>query len=119
MYTAVTLPCEAGSSIVRVGRLSASCFCFGCIDLICVFVFFFFNDTATTEIYTLSLHDALPISPLDGRNSGQGDPDLIILGSWLAALGWRHRPWHEERGQERPHGHDDPRQPVEIGRAHV
>src|SRR2546422_8924688 len=28
---------------------------------------FFFNDTATTEIYTLSLHDALPISP-DHRN---------------------------------------------------
>src|SRR5690554_2926072 len=27
-----------------------------------VFVVFFFNDTATTEIYTLSLHDALPIS---------------------------------------------------------
>src|SRR6266536_3714350 len=28
----------------------------------CVFIFsFFFNDTATTEIYTLSLHDALPI----------------------------------------------------------
>src|SRR5256885_9564817 len=26
------------------------------------FYFFFFNDTATTEIYTLSLHDALPIS---------------------------------------------------------
>src|SRR5260370_37185325 len=33
--------------------------------------FFFFNDTATTEIYTLSLHDALPIShasaPLPGK----------------------------------------------------
>src|SRR5258707_11815470 len=28
----------------------------------CGRVFFFFNDTATTEIYTLSLHDALPIS---------------------------------------------------------
>src|SRR2546425_8712919 len=28
--------------------------------------FFFFNDTATTEIYTLSLHDALPISRPDG-----------------------------------------------------
>src|SRR5216683_8018484 len=27
------------------------------------FIIFFFNDTATTEIYTLSLHDALPISP--------------------------------------------------------
>ena len=32
--------------------------------LFCLFfcIFFFFNDTATTEIYTLSLHDALPIS---------------------------------------------------------
>ena len=29
----------------------------------CVLFFFFFNDTATTEIYTLSLHDALPIFP--------------------------------------------------------
>src|SRR2546430_11178217 len=28
------------------------------------FIFFFFNDTATTEIYTLSLHDALPIFAL-------------------------------------------------------
>src|SRR5438876_11848651 len=31
-----------------------------------IFFFFFFNDTATTEIYTLSLHDALPISLLGG-----------------------------------------------------
>src|SRR2546427_1637076 len=30
-------------------------------DRTCFFLFFFFNDTATTEIYTLSLHDALPI----------------------------------------------------------
>src|SRR5437868_14523134 len=29
--------------------------------LLCFFFFFFFNDPATTEIYTLSLHDALPI----------------------------------------------------------
>src|SRR2546427_12992455 len=29
--------------------------------------FFFFNDTATTEIYSLSLHDALPISGQEGR----------------------------------------------------
>src|SRR3712207_7559477 len=38
--------------------------------------FFFFNDTATTEIYTLSLHDALPISGeehLDGEG-GQQQP---------------------------------------------
>src|SRR2546425_745574 len=31
---------------------------------------FFFNDTATTEIYTLSLHDALPISVVDGIRVG-------------------------------------------------
>src|SRR2546422_8519953 len=38
--------------------------------LICLtFLFFFFNDTATTEIYTLSLHDALPISTLPRRTS--------------------------------------------------
>src|SRR2546429_2759699 len=30
--------------------------------MLLLFFFFFFNDTATTEIYTLSLHDALPIS---------------------------------------------------------
>src|SRR2546430_11462749 len=34
-----------------------------------VVVFFFFNDTATTEIYTLSLHDALPISSTPGRSA--------------------------------------------------
>src|SRR5437763_16801969 len=33
------------------------------------FFFFFFNDTATTEIYTLSLHDALPISPNEWASS--------------------------------------------------
>src|SRR5205807_10172494 len=31
------------------------------------FIFFFFNDPATTEIYTLSLHDALPISSQHSR----------------------------------------------------
>src|SRR3712207_9291686 len=62
-----------------------------------IFDFFFFNDTATTEIYTLSLHDALPIWRLTGlwdhpragapwrrgerwfqlRNSGLDDQDLL------------------------------------------
>src|SRR3712207_7417432 len=35
--------------------------------------FFFFNDTATTEIYTLSLHDALPISVLRRGPSSSSD----------------------------------------------
>src|SRR2546428_2349056 len=34
--------------------------------------FFFFNDTATTEIYTLSLHDALPICVLPGLDDRRG-----------------------------------------------
>src|SRR5215207_11752811 len=42
---------------------SSSFFVFFCW----LFVFFFFKDTATTEIYTLSLHDALPISQPPGR----------------------------------------------------
>src|SRR3712207_8589323 len=33
-------------------------------------MFFFFNDTATTEIYTLSLHDALPISAVRRHGAG-------------------------------------------------
>src|SRR2546428_6637898 len=37
-----------------------------------LFSFFFFNDTATTEIYTLSLHDALPIFLHGGVSRGQG-----------------------------------------------
>src|SRR5215204_7775896 len=40
-----------------------------CLYYYNTFFFFFFNDTATTEIYTLSLHDALPISP---QGVGQG-----------------------------------------------
>src|SRR5439155_23794440 len=37
------------------------------ISLLCILSFFFFNETSTTKIYTLSLHDALPISPAGGR----------------------------------------------------
>src|SRR3712207_7958552 len=52
------------------------------------YICFFFNDTATTEIYTLSLHDALPIwvrSPPCSRRPG-----------WRLSSGWRSRgspPW--------------------------
>src|SRR2546427_11391781 len=37
-----------------------------------ILIFFFFNDTATTEIYTLSLHDALPIWAWAGRCRSPG-----------------------------------------------
>src|SRR5690348_17766074 len=47
------------------------------------FASFFFNDTATTEIYTLSLHDALPIStPIAQRwRSSDGRPDTCPVHS--------------------------------------
>src|SRR5256885_11018345 len=40
-----------------------------------IYYFFFFNDTATTEIYTLSLHDALPISEVATVHSRLVDVD--------------------------------------------
>src|SRR5437588_12341240 len=55
------------------------------------YFFFFFNDTATTEIYTLSLHDALPISPRRAR----------IISS--AACGrWCRRSCASHRGSPKP-----------------
>src|SRR5256885_3013008 len=50
-------------------------------------VFFFFNDTATTEIYTLSLHDALPISgyPRSAAETGSGDHLCALRGSVVLA----------------------------------
>src|SRR2546430_8360243 len=44
------------------------------------FLFFFFNDTATTEIYTLSLHDALPICTGWNARAVRGDPDGRVPG---------------------------------------
>src|SRR2546429_5036852 len=59
-----------------------------------MFEFFFFNDTATTEIYTLSLHDALPISlsapkpftkPLAPSKSGVSRPRSSSLACIFSA----------------------------------
>src|SRR2546427_6082436 len=47
------------------------------IHLKCSF-FFFFNDTATTEIYTLSLHDALPISSIPRRLDASGTSSRLL-----------------------------------------
>src|SRR5947208_8066690 len=47
------------------------------IFLFSFFFFFFFNDTATTEIYTLSLHDALPICFADAENKRRAVETLV------------------------------------------
>src|SRR6266571_1646712 len=65
----LTATTSYNNNTTRMPLLSVYCFLFGleffffvcCFVFFYCFVFFFFNDTATTEIYTLSLHDALPI----------------------------------------------------------
>src|SRR6267154_6568695 len=47
---------------------------------ILLFFFFFFNDTATTEIYTLSLHDALPLCDFDATKTWWLSPPLQTSG---------------------------------------
>src|SRR5260221_7740470 len=67
-------------------------------------VFFFFNDTATTEIYTLSLHDALPIS------SGGGYRSRHRLSAWrLDRRGMVHadRRWRSEEHTSELQSHSD------------
>src|SRR2546429_9989692 len=49
-----------------------------CVSILPIFSFFFFNDTATTEIYTLSLHDALPISQDNGTLAEVGASWLFV-----------------------------------------
>src|SRR2546422_8271055 len=99
---------------------------------VCSF-FFFFNDTATTEIYTLSLHDALPISYIAGglelseavsgaraaaeraRAMVDGSPLPLALvdgegrGQQLNEAGGRL--FRVAAGREGPGGHQPPRKP--------
>src|SRR5690554_8154029 len=75
--------------------------------------FFFFNDTATTEIYTLSLHDALPISHIAGHAqqhaeqevAGQGAIVLVkVVGQPLPPLPrYPRSEEHTSELQSRPH----------------
>src|SRR2546430_7489843 len=51
--------------------------------------FFFFNDTATTEIYTLSLHDALPISILPFGHASPSPQNAKIIYTSARILGDR------------------------------
>src|SRR2546425_13368982 len=77
---------------------------------LCHFVFFFFNDTATTEIYTLSLHDALPIYlPEHATNCDMPWTVSIFITlprHSLFAFHWREREavrHHQERTRSEEH----------------
>src|SRR3712207_9226183 len=75
----------------------------------CITIFFFFNDTATTEIYTLSLHDALPISQSQALPSPTASPK----GVGCADFGYCLLPWCDGRCVQGPGTysprHSDPR----------
>src|ERR1041384_2878944 len=102
---------------------------------------FFFNDTATTEIYTLSLHDALPICllcpetnnrnyfPGDRSSPGTTNSDMThsqVAASQLAARkslssnrGYRNRPWrpcNSNRDRRRVDSSWSPTNPERSGR---
>src|SRR5256885_12092030 len=87
-------------------------------------IFFFFNDTATTEIYTLSLHDALPISvgathgggPLGRMHAAGGAPGR----RWRALCG--DRPRRRARGPleaNRPRGERGDRKSTRLNSSHL
>src|SRR5207248_11293681 len=54
------------------------CLCFLILFRLPLFSFFFYNALSTTEIYTLSLHDALPISSLELNENVRLDSDLNL-----------------------------------------
>ena len=96
--------------------------CSSCVDKCCFvfflffflfFFFFFFNDTATTEIYTLSLHDALPIlietPPLD----------LTLRSLIMPADLTRSAIESESTDQSTNNLWNQPGHEIQIGRAHV
>src|SRR5215510_2588565 len=73
---------------------------FHCSSFSLLLLFFFFNDTATTEIYTLSLHDALPIPGLpDAREHNFGLERAEILPGnvgYLEVTGFNEAPGFED-----------------------
>src|SRR5436190_23713955 len=72
--------------------------------LLLILIIFFFNDTATTEIYTLSLHDALPIFVPREQQLRQDVAALSEIGRFTPPPDLR-----DQRRMERVPGPDEPR----------
>src|SRR3712207_8793579 len=78
-----------------------------------IIMFFFFNDTATTEIYTLSLHDALPISV--GRPGGPSR-----RGTVLGLLGCSRTIWGTvDRTRRAPCSYREDRKSTRLNSSHA
>src|SRR5690242_3371005 len=94
---------------------------FACVLIFFLF-FFFFNDTATTEIYTLSLHDALPISREQRSTGSVGGPggrsQVLAAGDYRVKESGSGRHLHRLRGWiERIPGGDRDGVPASSGAA--
>src|SRR5438445_6096303 len=63
---------------------------FTLITSVIIYLFFFFNDTATTEIYTLSLHDALPILPVLPMTEARSSTTLPFVAPMTPARSEEH-----------------------------
>src|SRR5437764_9858368 len=96
------------------------------------FTFFFFNDTATPEIYTLSLHDALPISIRRTPNSAacpsrsmkflaapNGDRKSTRLNSSHRCISYAVFCLKKKNNQEGPHLHIGDRAPIDYEADHA
>src|SRR5438874_9464311 len=72
------------------------------MSLFYLLILFFFSDTATTEIYTLSLHDALPIlqNPADVSPRGKGEHGRFHAGQVRAFTRYAGGPRSEEHTSE-------------------
>src|SRR5256885_3129518 len=85
--------------------------------------FFFFNDTATTEIYTLSLHDALPILQTD-RGPARRRLGAVARRPRQRALRARGQPQRPPparplRRQREPHRRDQDRKSTRLNSSHL
>src|SRR2546427_2719380 len=73
--------------------------------------FFFFNDTATTEIYTLSLHDALPISVLADTGAIANRGNYLFAVSGAGSIAWTYDIQHRD-GSNTTNVHSQRRRPA-------
>src|SRR3712207_7398252 len=79
---------------------------------------FFFNDTATTEIYTLSLHDALPIYPEQREPRGDLDDVLLVVPAEVQPVVGRRRDEERRRARRGQQRHED-RKSTRLNSSHA
>src|SRR3712207_7861573 len=89
---------------------------------VCLIVLFFFNDTAATEIYTLSLHDALPISRRGGKHRSLRRPTCRrARPTARPRAAARRRPGQRQRMRSRvpPDGRQEDRKSTRLNSSHA